>query len=308
MSQIVLHHYDTSPFSEKVRVMLGLKGLAWLSVIQPVIMPKPDLIPLTGGYRRIPVLQIGADVYCDTQVILDELEIRHPEPRIVQPGDWAVNLWADRIWFQASVAVIFGALGDKVPSEFIADREKLSGRPFDTAAMRAAAGPMRAQWRAQAAWLEAGLSEDGFLGGGWPSLTDVAAWMNVWWLFGTLPPVATELTRGMPRLLAWRERMLAFGHGHRTEAQPAEALAMARAAEPGKAPTHDVADPSGLAPGDAVLVSADDYGRDPIAGRLVSASARRIVIAREAEGLGLVNVHFPRVGYLLAADTAGASS
>ena len=76
MAEIILHHYDTSPFSEKVRVMLGVKGLSWRSVIQPVIMPKPELVPLTGGYRRIPVLQIGADVYCDTQVILAELEAR----------------------------------------------------------------------------------------------------------------------------------------------------------------------------------------------------------------------------------------
>jgi len=108
VSEIILHHYPASPFSEKVLLMFGIKGLAWGSVIQPVIMPKPDLIPLTGGYRRIPVMQIGADVYCDTQVILAELERRYPSPSVVRGADWAVNYWADRMWFQASVAVIFG--------------------------------------------------------------------------------------------------------------------------------------------------------------------------------------------------------
>ena len=39
-------------------------------------MPKPDLTPLTGGYRRIQVLQVGADVFCDTQVILAEVAAR----------------------------------------------------------------------------------------------------------------------------------------------------------------------------------------------------------------------------------------
>ena len=107
MAEIILHHYDTSPFSEKVRLMLGIKALAWRSVIQPVIMPKPDLIPLTGGYRRIPVMQIGADIYCDSQVILAELDARHPEPAVVRGADWAVNLWADRLWFQATVAAVF---------------------------------------------------------------------------------------------------------------------------------------------------------------------------------------------------------
>ena len=127
----ILHQYDTSPFSEKPRLMFGLKGLAWRAVIQPSIMPKPDLIPLTGGYRRAPVMQIGADIFCDSQVILAEIERRSPSPTPSGALDWAVNLWADRLFFQASVAVIFGELGETVPRAFIEDREKLSGRPFD---------------------------------------------------------------------------------------------------------------------------------------------------------------------------------
>src|SRR5439155_485317 len=83
---IILHHYDTSPYSEKVRLGLGLKGLAWASVEIPVIMPKPDLTALTGGYRKTPVLQIGADIYCDSQLIMRELERRHPSPGFYPAG------------------------------------------------------------------------------------------------------------------------------------------------------------------------------------------------------------------------------
>ena len=53
MTDIILHHYETSPYAEKVRLGLGLKGLAWASVEIPVIMPKPDLTALTGGYRKM---------------------------------------------------------------------------------------------------------------------------------------------------------------------------------------------------------------------------------------------------------------
>lgn len=300
MAEIILHHYDTSPFSEKARVMFGVKGLAWRSVIQPVIMPKPDLVPLTGGYRRIPVMQIGADVYCDTQVILAELEARAPKPRTAQGGDWAVNIWADRMWFQATVGVVFGEIGDSVPKSFIEDREKLSGRPFDMAAMKAAAVPMRSQWRANAAWVEQGLAGSDFLGGSSASLADIAAYMNVWWLTAAARDAAEALLAAFPRTRAWRGRMAAIGHGSRSEMAPAEALAAARANEPGPAPAHDGSDPLGLSPGDPVAVAADDYGRDPITGTLVALTPDRAVIAREADGLGRLHVHFPRIGYVVA--------
>jgi glutathione S-transferase len=299
MAEFILHHYDTSPFSEKVRVMLGVKGLAWRSVIQPVIMPKPDLIPLTGGYRRIPVLQIGADIYCDTQAILAEIEKRSPEPAVVRGAEWPVNLWADRLWFQASVALVFGEIGEQVPREFIEDREKLSGRPFDMTAMKGVAAPMRSQWRAQAAWIERGLTED-FLGGSAASLSDIAAYMNVWWLFRAAPKLAEALLGGMPRVLAWRERMAAIGHGERREMTSAEALRIALASMPDDVPQSDPLDPSGVRPGEMVVVRADDYGRDPVEGRLAAITPDRIVVARERGELDLVHVHFPRVGYVVA--------
>ncbi|MDE2464327.1 MAG: glutathione S-transferase N-terminal domain-containing protein [Alphaproteobacteria bacterium] len=99
-SSIIFHHYPASPFSEKVRVLFGIKRIPWVAVIEPTIMPKPELITLTGGYRRIPVMQIGADIYCDTAVIMAELERRFPDPRVVHDADWMVNSWADRVLFQ----------------------------------------------------------------------------------------------------------------------------------------------------------------------------------------------------------------
>ncbi len=80
MGEIILHHYAGSHFSEKIRRILAYKRAPWRSVEHPVIMPKPDLTALTGGYRRVPVLQIGADVYCDTACIVRRLEQLLPDP------------------------------------------------------------------------------------------------------------------------------------------------------------------------------------------------------------------------------------
>jgi len=300
--ELILHHYDTSPFSEKVRVVFGLKGLPWRSVRIPNMMPKPDLLPLTGGYRRTPVMQIGADIYCDTQVILAEIERRAPMPAMTEGLDWPVNYWADRLFFQVTVPIIFGEIGERVPEAFIKDREQLSGRPFDTAAMKAVSGPMRGQWRAQAAWIENALarSSGAWLSGDTPGFADAAAFMNIWFLEGAVPEVAKALMQGFPKLATWKSRIRGLGHGDRVEMEAEEALAIATKTIPAAYTTHDLADPLGVAQGDPVFVMADDYGRDRIVGTLVAANPERIVIAREDPVVGDVHVHFPRSGYIVA--------
>jgi glutathione S-transferase len=298
MTEILLHQYDSSPFSEKVRVCLGIKNLPWGAVDQPVIMPKPELIPLTGGYRRIPVMQIGADIFCDSQLIVRELERRYPEPTLFPAGDaglvHAGALWTDRSFFQAAVAVIFGGLGDKVPEAFVKDREALSGRPFDIAAMQAAVPHMTAQLRAHAALVSQQL-DDGraFLGGGRPGLADANAYYNLWFVRSAFRPAASAFA-DLPRLAEWIERVRAIGHGRRTELSVEEALRIARDAEPEPA----VASDDGLI-GRTVVVAADDYGRDPVEGTLVAATAYQLSLRRSDPVVGDVVVHFPRIGFTL---------
>ncbi len=298
---IILHHYDASPFSQKVRAFLGLKQAAWMSVRTPNMLPKPDLVPLTGGYRRAPVLQVGADVYIDSQLALAEVERRLPSPKANIGPAFAVNLWSDRLLFQATVAIIFGRLGDRVDPAFMADREKLSGRPFDPAAMAAASGPMRGQWRGHAGFLDQALAGAGapFLAGETPTLIDIAAHMNFWWLGGVFPDLLDELTGGLDHVRAWHGRMGEIGQGRRVEITGQDALDVARATGPAPALPHDPHEVSGFSPGDPVIVSADDYGRDPIAGRLVSADAHRLTLARDTADLGRLHLHFPRVGYII---------
>src|SRR5712692_9250142 len=143
MSEIILHHYPMSPYAEKVRLAFGLKGIAWRSVHIPFVMPKPDLMPLTGGYRRTPVLQVGADIYCDTQLIMLEVEKRAPQPPLLpvdQAGEArALAMWADRNIFWSAVGVVMGGIGDKLPEAFINDRSAFSGRSFDVAKLKEAA-------------------------------------------------------------------------------------------------------------------------------------------------------------------------
>ncbi len=160
MPDVILHHYPQSPVSEKVRVVLGIKGLDWFSVQIPRLPPKPDLMPLTGGYRLTPVMQIGADVYCDSQCIIRELERRYPEPTLFPGGSdgmaWGISRWTDGALFETTIALVFGAAGEAMPADFAADRGPLYFGPgYDMANLQAALPETLAKLRAQIGWMEA---------------------------------------------------------------------------------------------------------------------------------------------------------
>ena len=109
MDSIILHHYPPSLFSEKVRVLLGYLGLPWQSVIIPPMMPRPQLMPLSGGYRKTPIMQIGADIFCDTEIICRTLNAMSDRADIYGPGFNAERIarWADTELFKITVALNF---------------------------------------------------------------------------------------------------------------------------------------------------------------------------------------------------------
>ncbi|KIU46357.1 MULTISPECIES: glutathione S-transferase family protein [Bradyrhizobium] len=298
----ILHHFDQSPFSEKIRIIFGFKKLAWHSVRISRIMPRPDLMPMTGGYRRTPTMQIGADVYCDTQIIIRELERRYPTPTLFPAGNagmpWALGMWTDRPFFQSTVNLVFGFIGDKVPQDFIADREKLRGGKFDVAAMTAALPQMRDQFRANIDWIEAQLGDSRPWLLGEFSLADVSGYMNVWYARQSLAAM-DEMMKPFPRATAWEARVRAIGHGTRTEISSGNALEIAAKAQPESPVFGDPADPNGRKPGDVVAVMPDDYGKIPVRGEIVSLSAQHIAIRRSDQRAGDVVVHFPRAGFLV---------
>src|SRR5262249_42602927 len=183
MTDIILHHYDTSPYAEKVRTGLGFKGLAWASVELPVIMPKPNLTALTGGYRKTPVLQIGADICCDSQLIMRELARRHPTPSFYPSRQRPrhVLAWsAEKPAFSPAVSIAFARSPDTLPEGFLEDRAKFSGRNIDPIAMMAAVPNLLDQLRAHFDWLDQTLADGrSFLQGPAAGLADLAAYHPV---------------------------------------------------------------------------------------------------------------------------------
>jgi len=286
-SALILHQYDISPYSEKIRVALGLKGVAWWACRQPVIMPKPDLIFLTGGYRRIPVLQIGGNIYCDSELILDEIERRFPAPSMFACGRATAEIyrqWADEKLFPTIVGLLFSGDWD-VDEAFIADRAALLGRPFDPEARRAAIPDLTEKLRRYLSLIEAQLENgSAFLSGEQPSAADLQVYHNlvfIRWGKGR----TTALLDQHPGLAAWEARMRAIGHGHRSDIGRDEALAIARAAS--------ASTPVG---GTRVSYAINDANSPAIEGRLVAEDRKRVSILLENPQINTVVVHLPVTG------------
>ena len=261
MSDIVLHHFPASPYAEKIRAILGFKKLKWKSVTIPAVMPKPDVVALTGGYRRTPVLQIGADVYCDSGLIARAIEDYAPSPTLFTYGDTlameAITFLSEAVLFNTAVPIAFTPASVKV---FFPDAtpEFLDSFRTDRAAMRkggtARRGPID-ECRAKA------------------------------------------MLNPFPKTYLYMDRMAALGHGKPTEITSGKALEIAKASKPARLGYGLAIETEGIKLGDTVEVLPVDYAFDPVKGELLTASADEIVVRRTDPRAGTLQVHFPRFGY-----------
>lgn len=301
MADLILHHFAASPFSEKVRLVLGYKQLAWTSVTVPNILPKPDVVALTGGYRRTPFLQIGADVYCDTALICDVLEHLRPAPSLypesVKTLVRIVAQWADSSVFWAAVTYNRGASGE-LPAAVFEDRKAMG---FDVEWLRPA--DATAAYKTYLRRVSDMLAQQPFLFGNAPCIADFSAYHALWLAHGRGPtPVALPINA--PALVSWMQKMQGIGHGHSIPMTSLEAIAVAADCEPAPAGmnllAHDgVQDDHGIALGSRVTIAAESFGRELTEGELIAATPSHYSLRRTDDRAGSIHVHFPRVGYVL---------
>ena len=305
MPDLILHHYPTSPFSEKIRLILGYKQLAWKSVVIPRIMPKPDVVALTGGYRRTPLLQIGADVYCDTALICDVLEQVQPAPSLYAQGSkGAVRIvaqWADSTLFWASMGYSFSPPGaafmfkDAAPEEakaFAEDRAKMRA-----GGSRVAPADATSAYRSYLRRIANMLQAQPFVLGPQPSLADFSCYHALWFT-RRIAPLA-GIFDATPGIIAWMDRMAAFGHGSVEASDSDYAIAAAAQSTPAAVDNDAFQDDHGIPLGSKVSVTAESFGLEPTEGELVAAARTRYTLRRSDARAGTVHVHFPRIGFQL---------
>lgn len=304
-TEIIFHAYPQSPVAEKVRVAFGIKGLDWRSVEIPRLPPKPLLTALTGGYRRTPVMQIGADIYCDSQCILRELDRRFPTSSLMPTSDhglmWCLSRWTDGTLFDQTVRHVLGSAGDKLDKDFAADRGRLYlGEDWAEGLKKANADlpHLVAQMRAPLSWLNTQLADGRkFLLGDAPAAIDAQFYHVVWFLRGRWSDGPSFLSE-FKNLVRWEDKVRDIGHGTSSPMRPEEAIKRAKDFEPIAEKGVAEHEPQGLKVGTSVTVNPDvNGGEQPVSGDIQFANAETVVIERHTEEVATVCVHFPRSGY-----------
>jgi glutathione S-transferase len=304
MSQVILHHYPLSPYSEKIRLALGLKDVTWCSVDIPIWTPRPKLTPMTGGYRRTPILQVGAEFYCDTLHILRLIEVLGSSGSLYPKGlaglAKALGWWIEKSSFMNAVCLTIGNMPG-LPQELIDERRPLFRVNLDPKALR----PKRAMYlqrvNAHIAWLAEVLADGRkFVLGPDPSAADLSAYHPVWFARQNGGSEVNELISFASVIDPWYKRVTAIGHGSFSEMTPDQAIGVAKANEPSDPDEwSSEAQNIGLRRGDWVSVTPDDYG-NPVYGKVLAWTPDELVLRHEDPSVGKVNLRFPRVGFDVA--------
>lgn len=299
-----VHHYEASPYAEKIRAMFGLTGRSWGSVLSPPYPPRPNIDPLAGGYRRIPVAQLGADIFCDTALIASEVATYTGHAELApQVGDSDAAAMVNR----AEGDVFFAAI-TSVPPLKLLGKLLLRNGPFSTVKfVRDRAGMMKGasvkppQGEAAAllfdnylADLDTHLASRTAVAGDALSYADFCVYHPIWL---ALSVGGAKTLRQYTNVREWRERMEALGHGERQEKSAEDAFAAAAESEPRALP-QDLAEHEAV--GSDVTIAPADYGKVGAAGKLVAVSGDRYILLREIDRFGAVHVHFPQEGYALS--------
>lgn len=306
MSELILHHYPQSPVAQKIRLALGLAEASWRSVEIPRLPPKPLLMPLTAGYRRAPVMQIGADVYCDSQNIARAIaEAGHAEalfPNGCNGRAMALAGWAETSLFDLAVRIVITSAIGTAPPEFVADRGALYFEPdWTEAGLKAALPGVILQLQAHLSWTDDLLARTGYAMGEKPSYADAAIAYIAWFLRGRWDGGAGFLAP-FTHICAIEAELGEKGQGTASDLSAAAALDSAREQMPtSPVGVHISSFDAGLSAGQRVKVRPRGTSSDPdVFGALRYLDDTRVSIDHVSAETGPIAVHFPVAGYAVS--------
>jgi glutathione S-transferase len=300
MNDFILHHYPFSPYSEKVRVMLAYAGIDWLSVIHKEMPPRPELEPLAGNYSRIPVAQINSDVFCDSNIIAEEIAKLANKPELIlSNASQEVQDFVEKVEGKIFFACVLGGGSAKLRKKiretmswwdivrFFIDRIKMGATATTDNMIKM--GDAKKILREHLIEMEALLDND-FIFGEKVCVADFAAYHSLWFVRDV---GECEFMNEYPKVCAWMDRVKNLGEVTITEISGAKALSIAKNSQPRELEIIEGVEKE-------VAVAPSDYRQIKTTGILKFEDKTRWVISNNNERAGAVHIHFPRRGYKIS--------
>ncbi len=323
---IILFTYDISVFGRKMDWYFTLSGLGYMHCIVLNRLPRPVLERLGIQYRRIPILAIGRDIYCDTRLIIDKLEELFTDTRIGPDDPFEKGLshlfesWlVDGGPFWRTAGLIPPTAEVMQDEEWIKDRTSMTGRPFNADTLRDKRAENLPHCRMSFNQMEHELLADGreyLRKTPEPTLADIHAIWTFHWALDERMHMVEHLEQDVigakqyPKTFAYVDR---FRRAIATKQEQNGMPEVLSAEETIKRilesdffepeGTVDDRDPLKLKRGQTVEVWPVDSGfthRDK--GELVAIGVKEVVISSPPKGgEGRLRLHFPRVNFRIQA-------
>jgi len=322
---IILYRYNGSPFANKIESVLSMRGIPHFQVDVPMTLPRPEVIELLGiGYRRIPLLAVGNDVYCDTGLIVPQLEKRVPPsaeyvsvfpPRKdggkVDSGiikAFALS-YGDRTLFPMGGSILpYARLGKK----FIEDRGAWQGAPVPVEALAAKRPTTESALSSHMELLEEQLSD----GREWLFDTDKAGYGDLsvhffWsWVVQFRGMKEVLSPNKFPKSNAWITRMSEYlAEKRKGNASSVTKISAEEAANfisqsgllDDKLP-FDIDEASRLKVklGDVVSIVPEDNAKNyPTIGKLIGLDRQEFILELSGKAVKSLRCHFPRLNFTI---------
>lgn len=300
---IILHHTPRSPFSEKVRLMLDLSNKEWMHVQAPVHSNKRTIqkIFVEGYSRRIPLLQIGADIYCDSSAISDQLAVSTGIPEYSKENlsdyrDFTIELE------EKGFTAFFVSIPQKqLLSAYFKDYSLkdfygfVAGRVGSFKGVDMPKPNTEAEMQKKEKYLntcEEMLNTSKYLiSNKKPTQTDFVLYHLVWY---SLKANVTDLFDGRPNIKKWYLGMKAGRKPLPKEISGKESLMIAKDSKPQAIPKEMQVGPM---IGREVSLIPDDVsgpGTLAVTGIVVGEDDQKVILKRETKETGIIHIHFPK--------------
>ncbi|ETS83871.1 hypothetical protein PFICI_05747 [Pestalotiopsis fici W106-1] len=258
-----------------------------------MMLPRPDLTALGITHRRIPLMAIGKDVYCDSAVAVDALQALSATLQS-SPSDKAFEAYGNTI-----IGIMLRAFAlDSFPG-LVQDRATIFSvvtRPDHATLRESALSELKSIFEILEFEM---LADRKFVAGDAMTIADINVVFVVRWAlldlqFEKVPGFGTA---DLPRVYAWISRIPLPEAVIKISAEEASAIILE--SEPGQLSLSNV-DLHAIPIATGVVVETVDSvpGSHPQYGTLIGSARHKVVIEIE-NGLRL---HFPKRGYIIRSE------